>query len=74
MFWACAPWSPSSSEEANASESGVERRMPGFDFSRMAEAVPAEADGVGDCAIEVGLVDGEAILSYRRGALLQCQL
>src|SRR4051812_25134902 len=29
MFWAWATWSPSSSEEASASESGVERRTPG---------------------------------------------
>ena len=51
---------PISSEEASASESGVERRTPGLVFSRITEAVAA-AGGVEDGAIEIGLLDGADI-------------
>lgn len=67
IFCACATWSPSSSEEANASESGVERRTPGFVFSRMAEAVAA-AGGVDDGAMEIGLLDGADMVYYHKKA------
>lgn len=38
--------SASSSEEAKASESGVERRTPGWPFSSMTDALFAVAGGV----------------------------
>lgn len=54
-------WSPSSSDEASASESGVDRRIPGCVLSSLAEAVDGSAGGVVDCDIAVGLLGGVAM-------------
>lgn len=54
-------WSPSSSDEASASESGVDRRIPGCVLSSLAEAVDGSAGGVIDCDMAVGLLGGAAM-------------
>lgn len=61
MVWSCA-CSPSSSEEASASESGVERRTPGWLLSSLAVAFVADIGGVFDCIAEVCLLDGVATI------------
>lgn len=63
MLWASCACSPSSSDEASASESGVERRTPGWLFSSLAVALGADPGGAFDCIAEVCLLDGAALTS-----------
>jgi hypothetical protein len=61
IVWVREMWSPSSSEEASASESGVERRTPGWLLSSRAVAVVLDTGKVLDCMMGFCLLDGAAI-------------
>lgn len=52
----CCEWSPSSSEDAKASESGVDRRTPGWVFSSLADTLLVGVDevtGLAACAVDL---------------------
>lgn len=74
MVWVNGAWSPSSSDEASASESGVERRTPGWPLSSLAEAVAAVAGGVLDCIADVCLLDGAAMTSEYEYCMISAYL
>lgn len=63
IVWVRGMWSPSSSDEASASESGVERRTPGWLLSSRAEAVAPDTDGVPDCMMGFCLLVGVVMVS-----------